>query len=320
MRKHWLLALFGLAASALTSCQEPSTHSPTAMVTQAQVAIAPPHSSAATPTELPGVHNIVAYAPGYFSGGVPDRTGLASLSAMGIRTIVSVDGAEPDVAAAEALGMRYVHLPIRYSGVATERELALAQALVTMPGPIYVHCHHGKHRSAAALASAGIVANLWTCSEVEARMKVSGTSQDYPGLWASVRQAKPQDRASLQVDPNTLPKVFRTSGTVALMTECDVAFDDVKAVHKAGWQPPKDHPDLVPTKVAQRMHDLFTKWSEEEETKRYPADLHEQLQRAIHIADDLKSALSTGDAVKAGAALDAMAKSCKECHKTYRDR
>jgi protein tyrosine phosphatase (PTP) superfamily phosphohydrolase (DUF442 family) len=312
-------SLVGLAVVALASCQQPTNPAPQAAA-QSQVAIAPPQSDATSPTELPGVHNVVAYAPGYYSGGVPDRTGLASLAALGIRTIVSVDGAEPDVATAEALGMRYVHLPIRYSGVAPERELALAKTLVSLPGPIYVHCHHGKHRSAAALASAGIVANLWTCRDIEARMKVSGTSQDYPGRWASVRNAKPMDRASLQIHPDTLPKVFRTSGTVALMTECDVAFDDVKALQKAGWKAPQDHPDLVPTKVAQRMHDLFTRWSAEEETKGYPADLHTQLQGAIRIADDLKAALTQGNAAQASAALAAMAKSCKECHKTYRDR
>lgn len=45
---------------------------------------------------------------------------LVFLKAQGIKTIVSVDGATPGVAAAKKLGMRCSHLPIGYDGVPQE--------------------------------------------------------------------------------------------------------------------------------------------------------------------------------------------------------
>ena len=80
--------------------------------------------------------------------------GFGYLQEQGVRTIISVDAAEPDVALAEAFGMRYVHIPIGYGAVDAKTKLKLTRAVRDLPRPIYVHCHHGKHRgpTAAALA------------------------------------------------------------------------------------------------------------------------------------------------------------------------
>ncbi|HEU4419191.1 MAG TPA: hypothetical protein VFT55_09650, partial [Planctomycetota bacterium] len=72
-----------------------------------EISIPVPPATADKPVQLAGVHNVVTYAPNLISGGVPEgQEGLHTLAAMGIQTIISVDGATPDVAGAESLGMR----------------------------------------------------------------------------------------------------------------------------------------------------------------------------------------------------------------------
>ena len=82
------------------------------------------------------------------SGGVPDgNAGFKQLRRLGVQTVISVDGARPDLARAKSHGLQYVHLPHGYDGISDARRLALAKAVLGLPGPVYIHCHHGKHRS-----------------------------------------------------------------------------------------------------------------------------------------------------------------------------
>jgi protein tyrosine phosphatase (PTP) superfamily phosphohydrolase (DUF442 family) len=113
---------------------------------------AAPTTQAATPNpdNLPGLHNVHRLSDKLISGSSPDgAVGFQSLKQLGVRTIISVDGAKPDVEAAKQAGLRYVHLPIGYGGVSEEQGLRLARAVHDLPGPIYLHCHHGKHRGPA---------------------------------------------------------------------------------------------------------------------------------------------------------------------------
>ena len=106
-----------------TACNTP-TPAPTVP------AVAPPVVAATKAEHLPGLHNVVAYTPTVIGGGQPEgEEGLVTLKGMGIKTVVSVDGATPDVATAEKLGLQYVHLPISYDTVTPERQQQLALAL-----------------------------------------------------------------------------------------------------------------------------------------------------------------------------------------------
>lgn len=308
------LACLTLATLLLAACQQTST----GQITAAQ--IAPPAPGADQPATLPGLHNVVTYAPDILSGGVPEGDeGMQSLAAMGIRTIVSVDGAVPDVEGAERLGMRYVHLPISYDTVTTERQLQLAQALVSLPGPVYMHCHHGKHRSAGALGSAVVLAGKLTPEQAVARMAVSGTAKEYAGLWKVVRDARPLDASQLLADPASFPKISEVSGMVATMAEIDLVFDLVKQAQKAGWKAPKDHPDLFAPKETKRLALLFAKLEGDADSRKLPDDYQTQLGHSIEVAAQLDAAVQANDAANADRWFATLGKGCKECHKTYRD-
>lgn len=311
-----LITLPALAVALASGCR-----SSEASLATAEIRIAAPPPSAQKAEQLPGVHNVVSYADGIVCGGVPEGAeGLHTLAAMGIKTIITVDGAAPDVAAAESLGMRYVHLPISYDTVPAERQRQLAQAISSVPGPVYMHCHHGKHRSAAALASAMVLAGKLTPEQAEERMAVSGTAKEYTGLWQAVRDAKPLPADQLHVDPKTLPSVTKVTGLVATMAEIDAVIDLVKQAHKAGWQAPTDHPDLVSTKETGRLATLFASLREDQESLAHPADYQAMLTKAIAASAALDAAVRGNDAATAEKQLTILNKGCKECHASYRDK
>ena len=59
-----------------------------------------------------------------YSGAAPEGDrGFSTLQALGIRTVITVDGARPDVAIARRFGLRYVHLPFGYDGCPSPRAL-----------------------------------------------------------------------------------------------------------------------------------------------------------------------------------------------------
>lgn len=290
----------------------------------------PPTLDASKPADYPGVHNAVAYHDGFVSGSVPEGdAGFDTLAAWGVKTIISVDGAAPDVARAEARGMRYIHLPIGYNGFddARKRELVRATRDAMGDGPVHIHCHHGKHRSAGAAAA--IAASLgWATPEAGVeRMKVSGTAPNYKGLYACAQGAAPLTEGEIDSVAPKFPSVARPSDFVRAMVEIDEALEHLKEIEAAGWAAPPDHPDLVPAAEAGRLADLLRLMTDDERTKREPAGfaaLMLENQRRASALEELLADRPAPDAAKArAAALSAqfklVAASCKDCHAKHRD-
>ena len=281
----------------------------------------PPATTATAPAELPGLHNVVAYGADLFSGGAPQGTvGLDALAELGIKTVVSVDGAMPDVDYAQSRGLRYIHLPISYDGVTEERRKQYAQILYNSPRPIYMHCHHGKHRSASALGTGAVTAGLLTVAQAEERMLVSGTSPNYPRLWESLRACRPLPAAELESDLREFVSRAKVTGLVEAMANIDVVFDNLKVLQQADWSAPTDHPDLVAPNESQRLHTLFQDLVDDPESQKLPAHYQGQLQRAISDAAALDAAVRRKDFAEAARLFATVKKGCKTCHADYRNR
>ncbi|GAB4145662.1 MAG: hypothetical protein Fur0037_13600 [Planctomycetota bacterium] len=272
------------------------------------------------PRELPGLSNVVRYADGVYSGSAPagDR-GFASLNELGVRTIVSVDGADPDVDRALAHGIRYVHLPIGYDSIPAQRTIELAAVLDDLPKPVYIHCHHGRHRGPAAAAAGCVVAGVLTPEEAVARMRLSGASEEYDGLYASVRSAKPVPAAAREVRAELLPWTNKVSGTAATMARIDDAIDELSAVRAAGWAVPSDHPDLDPSASAGRVRALLFSLAKDQETARRPPEFHEFLHQTATAAEALEQAIAAGNPAANEKAFESLRASCKQCHRRFRN-
>lgn len=308
-----------LALALLVGCAAEPTPAPAPPAAQAGATPAAPASASTGHEPLPNVRRLDA---GIVSGGVPDGdAGFDALKAMGIRTIITVDGAPPDVARAEARGMRYVHIPITYAEVSPAQTLELARAVRDLPGPVYIHCHHGKHRSPAAAAAAAIALGRLTGAQGVAFLEDAGTAPSYEGLYACVAAGEPSAAAAIDGAPGDFPAVRQPTGLVASMVDLDEAFDHVDAIRAAGWTVPRDHPDLVPAAEAGRLADDLRLGAEDPRAAARGADLVTGLRAAADEAAALEEAIVAGaPAADLSKRFAAVKRSCTECHARWRNK
>jgi len=98
-----------------------------------------------------------ALRPGLYAGGQPDESQLQALAAQGVTTVIDLRGADEDrgyaeAARVQALGLRYVSLPIAGAADITPANArALQQVLDASDGPVLLHCASG-NRVGALLA------------------------------------------------------------------------------------------------------------------------------------------------------------------------
>jgi protein tyrosine phosphatase (PTP) superfamily phosphohydrolase (DUF442 family) len=267
------------------------------------------------------LENIFPVIPGLLSGSAPeDADALEQIRAMGVKTIISVDGAAPGAAAAQRLGMRYVHIPVTYATITDDQRLEIARAVRDLPGPVYVHCHHGKHRGPTAAAAAAITLGRMTPNEGLALMQKAGTAPAYTGLYACVRNAAPAPAAVIDNAPNDFPSIQTPKGLVSAMVEIDTAWENLGFIRKANWTTPADHPDLVPAAEAGRLADHFRTGAQSEEARKLGPHFLNRIKSAESLASALEKALAQrapAEALQpAWAAVDA---SCKSCHAAYRN-
>ncbi len=272
-------------------------------------------------TGLKSLENVFRVGDRVLSGAAPENEqAFEELQALGVKTILTVDGSAPDVKQAEAHGMRYVHIPVTYAEVTPEQQLEIAKAVRDLPGPIYMHCHHGKHRGPAAVASAEVLLGTMTPEEGVAFMKLAGTAANYTGLYACVAGAKPADKAAIDGVPSDFPSVAKPAGLVAAMVNVDVAFDHLGAIRAASWAVPTEHPDLVPAAEAGQLADNLRFGSQSEEARDLGDGFGEKLAAALAQASALEQKLlSSASKEELEANYKSLQSSCKSCHSEYRD-
>lgn len=286
----------------------------------------------ATPLCVPSPHlaNVVRLHARVLSGGTPEGdAAFAALHALGVRTIVSVDGMRPDAARATRHGLRYVHLPIGYDRVPDARVRELAKALVTFDGVLYVHCHHGKHRAPAAASAACVAAGLISPEQAEAVLRAAGTGDAYHGLRGSVRAARALDPTVLQATAATFTEQAPLSPLVEAMASIDRSFERLRRLASNDWQPASSDA-MPPMGIRDAAHEALLLREQFAELTRAggPHDddaagfanaaalagrLHRELNRSRGLRhQDTRSKLDEGIA-----RLDA---ACVRCHERSRDR
>ena len=318
------IALLGCESSS-PSAGEPAKPGATAQCDLNSAATAP------TPAAIPpqpandaahALHNVHALTPTLISGAVPENAAaFDELKAMGIKTIITVDGATPNVEAANKRGMRYVHIPITYAEVTEAQAMEIARAVRDLPGPIYIHCHHGKHRSPAAAAVVGVALGLVTPEQGVAFMKKAGTGANYTGLYACATEAVFFDQATLDRAPHEFPAVRKPKGMTAAMVDIDGCYERLGEIKAAGWKTPADHPDLVPASEAGQLADHYRNSGEDPKATALGADFAQRLAAAVKHATALEEALArNADSVKLGELWTPVVADCKSCHAVYRDK
>lgn len=279
---------------------------------------------------IPSQHlpNLLQVADEVFSGGIPESdAGFEELRERGIKTLISVDGAKPDVEAAHRFGLRYVHLPHGYDGIPDKRILELAKAVRDLDGPIYIHCHHGEHRSPAAAAAACVAAGKITLDEAPKVLQLAGTNPNYVGLFESVAATQAIDKTvldSLQVE---FQESVELPTLTQMMVEIDHCFEFLQAMSKAGWktQSNSKKADLTPAQASLLLREHFTELVRSDYVAQQPEEFKQLLRASQRSTEQLELAMTiqvpvTDDQrLRYQALLDRVASDCKSCHSQYRD-
>jgi protein tyrosine phosphatase (PTP) superfamily phosphohydrolase (DUF442 family) len=286
------------------------------------LASAAPATNPFTPISDTNLHNAYYVTPKVISGAQPDdEAAFAALQSLGIKTIISVDGAKPDVELAHKFGTRYVHIPIGYDGVRDDQGKAIAKAIDEMPGPIYVHCHHGKHRSAAAVAVACVMNGQLRPDQAESVLQTFGTGLNYLGLWKAAREARRVDAQELKDLKVEYVETAKISDLAEAMVDVDHTWDNLKLSQPLNFGVPPEHPDINPPHEALQLQEHFHEIARLPQIAAKNEDFRQRLVQADQASKALQLALSAKpvDLEAANAAYKNVAASCTSCHKAYRD-
>jgi protein tyrosine phosphatase (PTP) superfamily phosphohydrolase (DUF442 family) len=260
------------------------------------------------------------------SGGLPaDQRAFQELQEMGVKTIISVDGAMPDVELATQFGMRYIHLPHGYDGISAERVKELAKAIRELEGPIYIHCHHGRHRSPAAAATACVTAGFIEPHSGVALLRFAGTSPNYRGLFRAAEQARLLPAAEL----DSLRVEFKERAEVPSLATAMVAlehtFDNLRKLSANGWKQSNTPPDIDAAHEALLLREHFAELLRTDNTRQREENYQQLLNDAEQLAEQLEKSLTISKSARLrnpeglSTLMKRLEDNCRSCHTRFRD-
>lgn len=274
--------------------------------------------------ELTGLPNAFRAHANVYSGGTPDKeNGFRQLMQMGVKTIVSVDGARPDVETASRFGQRYVHFPLGYGGISGPQALALAKAVSELPVPIYIHCHHGKHRGPAAVMVACIGAGLVSPRHAESFLRIAGTNPKYTGLYEAVERTQRFQLGELKRADVPYPEVASVPPLTTVMIEIEKSFGELVEAKQRDWTYVASDGDADPSHDALLLKEHFAETSRMYPTDDWTEEFRGLLQHAHQEAITLESLLSSPRTAEVVSSLSrtmtAIESDCRRCHEKFRD-
>ncbi len=271
--------------------------------------------------------NLIKFNDTVYSGGTPDGPdGFDELRSLGIKTVISVDAIPPDAEKARAKGLRYVHLPHGYDGISPTRRLQLSKAVAILDGPIYIHCHHGIHRSPAATAMVCVALGWLKTEQALATLRFAGTSPRYRGLYQSVLDADLlKDEELRDADIEFVERI-----EVPPMTEKMVCLESLLASleekSKSGWKLSGKDADKTAKYQALLLKEHYVEWSREgvsedsvresntDAFRRLVEDAEENARRLEHA---LAKAPSRPNEIRKR--FEQVKNDCVKCHRQFRD-
>jgi tyrosine-protein phosphatase SIW14 len=152
-------------------------------------------SERAFATRVPAapIANYARITPTLGRGAQPDAEGLRYLAEQGCRTIVNLRAHHSQRAEVEALGLRYVEIPLHAgllgSTAPTDAEVRRFFEVVLDPlaQPVFFHCAHGKDRTGTMASLYRIEVDGWDCDDAIEEMLAFGYHTIYRDLIAFVR-------------------------------------------------------------------------------------------------------------------------------------
>lgn len=311
-----LVTAVGLATCSLSTVFRP------AVFAQESAASAP-----GEPLKAGAMDNVYRLTPQIYSSSQPETDAdFAAIKRLGVRTIITVDGSAPNVELARQHGLRYIHLPMGYESLPAEEGLKLAKAVLTSPGPVLIHCHHGMHRGPAAAAAACIATQNWTNAQAIAWLHQAGTSPNYRQLIDDVQHYRPPSKSELAAASADFPERVPPPPYVDAMVNIDNLFAAISKASKAGFPKAQDG-EKGTAHSAILLAEQFRELMRSPVLTERPTDLQQRMTVVAADAEALQKSLHAlesttppaGELERARALTAKVGKSCAACHAKFRD-
>lgn len=267
-----------------------------------------------------GLHRYHKWSERLTQGAQPKgEEAFRNLAALGYTTVLTVDGAIPDVENAEKYGLRYVHVPIGYDGVPRDAAARIVAAVERSEGPVYVHCHHGKHRGPAAMVTARMFLDGISPEQAVEEIRESGCSPKYEGLYRDTANFELTREEVDAVTEEDLPSVVLPDGLLDAMVHVSHRWEGVQLVREAGWGVPPSSPDIAPAHEATMLWEYLRESGRLPEAKEYGKRYIEMTTVSEQAAYKLAEAIRAENFEAAERHYQALKVSCNTCHTAYRN-
>lgn len=259
------------------------------------------------------IENFYQISPDLYSGGEPyTPEAFALLKKHNIKSILTVDAAAPQVELARRHGIRYIQIPIGYDGIATDTANQIAQAYALAPKPMYVHCHHGKHRGPTACMVIGVAHYNWSQSQAVKWLHDAGTAEAYKGLYQTARDFQKKDYQPTPGRSLTdFPETAKVDQLPRAMSDLGRIYDLLKKYARQN--------EILKFDQAILLEEAFHEMQRTEFNKRQPQDYRDWMKHSEDLSIQLRAALDKQDATLASTIYQSLASTCKKCHIQYRD-
>ena len=155
-----------------------------------------PALAAAAPANT--MHNIPRYqqvAEGFYRGGQPDRAGFDFLKQQGVKTIINFKEENGEEAIVRALGMNYIHIPMRVTVWSRISDSSIRKYFEAINNPanfpVFVHCERGADRTGAMVGLYRIAVQGWDGTRAFREARAIGMRWWYTGLKQQLYTFKP---------------------------------------------------------------------------------------------------------------------------------
>lgn len=137
----------------------------------------------AQPLALPGLPNLHQVDTGIYRSAQPEPGAQASLTALGIRSVISLRFAADDPTLLP--DVHRIHAPIESWDVDHDEIMLALKALIDPNNqPVLLHCRHGADRTGTVMASYRMVVQGWSAADAITEMREGG--YNYHAVWRNM--------------------------------------------------------------------------------------------------------------------------------------
>jgi hypothetical protein len=269
--------------------------------------------------EIPGVTRAWQLNDLILAGdATPDAAALEDLRNLGVRTVISIDQAPPDVFLVAGKGLESIHSPIRFGQPDPGELMTVLSAMAATTGPYYFHGGGNDSRGLWV----GAMATAWNERRAGTRAVRLLHAMDFPADLSAYWLAAVDDAFDLGQDRvRAIPADFHARRQPAparvWMHQALRSFVVLREAEEAGWVSAPSHGRTTPDFEAEALADTLERWVALQGSE-HPGWVP-GIEAAAARARALAGALRERDPAAVADAWSGLRSACMECHNAHRE-